>query len=138
MANMDKSLVMFLIIGAGFFYFVINVVKETETDTEKMHSISYQQEQYAKYYKTDSIGQSIVDVTLVDPSTQIKVWNNSFLKKEFLEIFPDFDTMKGFVKNRVRGEELIQKLIKKINEVEDKFFSGMINAEQAKQALEQL
>jgi hypothetical protein len=135
---MDKSFLIFLIIGVGFFYFVINVVKETETDTEKIHSTSYQQEQYAKYHKTDSIGQDILDVTLADPSTQLKVWNSSALKAELLDIFPDFDTMKGFVQNRVRGEPLVRKLTQKINEVEDKFFSGTINSEQAKQALEQL
>jgi hypothetical protein len=135
---MDKSFLIFLIIGVGFFYFVINVVKETDTDTEKIHSTSYQQEQYAKYHKTDSIGQDILDVTLADPATQLKVWNSSALKAELLDIFPDFDTMKGFVQNRVRGEPLVRKLTQKINEVEDKFFSGTINSEQAKQALEQL
>ena len=135
---MDKSLFIFLIIGAGFFYFVINVVKESETDTEKIHSTSYQEEKYAKYHKTDSIGQDILDVTLADPATQVKVWNSSTIKEEFLEIFPDFDTMKVFIHNRVRGESLIKKLTKKINEVEDKFFSGAMNAEQAKRALENI
>jgi hypothetical protein len=46
--------------------------------------------------------------------------------------------MKVFIHNRVRGESLIKKLTKKINEVEDKFFSGAMNAEQAKRALENI
>jgi len=135
---MDKSLIVFLLIGTGFFYFVINVVKETETDTEKVHRVSYQQEKYAQYQKVDSIGQDILDVTIADPALQIKVWNASQIRVEFLDLFPDFDTMKDFVHSRVRGEELVQKLINKINEVEDKFFSGTMSAEQAKRALEQL
>ena len=135
---MDKTLLVFLLIGVGFFYFVMNLVKETETDSEKARNVSYQQEQYTKYYKVDSIGQDILDVTLADPMMQLKVWKHSRLKEEFLEIFPDFDMMKNFVKSRIRGDALVQKLTNKINEVEDKFFSGSMNAEQAKRALEQL
>jgi hypothetical protein len=74
----------------------------------------------------------------VDPDTQVKAWNASPLKAEFLDIFPDFDTMKGFVRNRVRGKELVQKLLKRISTVEDKFFSGTMGTEQAKHALEKL
>jgi hypothetical protein len=136
---MDKSFIIFLMIGAAFFYFVINVVKDTEMEDDPHRNAAYQQEnRYAQYMKTDSIGQDILDVSFADPATQTKAWNASPLKEEFLEIFPDFDTMKGFVKNRVRGEELVQKLIGRVNTVEDKFFSGTISAEQAKHSLEKL
>ena len=135
---MDKTLIVFLIIGAGFFYFVMNLVNETNSEDDKYLNTMSQQEQYAKYQKVDSIGQEILDVTLADPVTQLKVWNASQIKQEFLELFPDFDTMRGFVKNRVRGENLVQKLTQKINETEDKFFSGSIDTEQAKRMLDKL
>jgi len=133
---MDKSLLVFILVGVGFFYAVMNIVKETDTAVES--KTNYPKEQYVQYYKVDNIGQDIIDVTGVPVATQIKAWNESSLKEELLEIFPDFDTMKGFVKNRVRGEALQKKLLDKINEVEDKFFSGTINAEQAKRMLGQL
>jgi hypothetical protein len=135
---MDKTFIVFLLIGGIFFYFVMDIVNKSETEDERLSSPSYQQEEYAKYQKTDNIGQYILDVTSADVSTQTKVWNASSLKIEFLEIFPDFDTMRGFVKNRVQGDPLVKKLLKKINEVEDGFFSGTMNAEQAKKALEEL
>ena len=133
---MDKSLFVFMLVGVGFFYVVMNIVKETDTAVES--NTNYPKEQYVQYYKVDDIGQDIIDVTGIPVATQIKAWNESSLKEELLEIFPDFDTMKGFVKNRVRGEALQKKLLDKINEVEDKFFSGTINAEQAKRMLGQL
>jgi len=136
---MDKSFIFFLIIGAVFFYFVMNVVKDTEMENDPLRDAAYQQDnQYLQYMKVDSIGQDILDVSFIDPATQVKAWNASPLKVEFLDIFPDFDTMRGFIKNRVRGDELVAKLMQRIDKVEDNFFSGLLNAEQAKQMLEKL
>jgi hypothetical protein len=135
----DKSFMAFLAVGIGFYYVVTHYVGDIQKEDEIYRSNDYQDEhQYDQYYITDSIGQDIIDVTLADPATQIKVWNKSPLKKELLEIFPDFDTMKSFIQNKVRGEDLIKKLTNKVNDVEDKFFSGTMNAEQAKRALENI
>jgi len=135
---MDKTFIVFILIGIGFFYVVMNIVKETETPAERAQTTSYQQEQYAQYYKVDNIGQDIIDVTGAPAGVQVKAWNQSPLKEELLEIFPDFDTMKGFVENRVKGDLLRQKILSRISEVEDKFFSGTIDAEQAKRMLGKL
>jgi hypothetical protein len=136
---LDKSMMVFIAVGIGFYYLVTTYVGDIQKEDEKYQNSAYQDEhKYDQYYTTDSIGQDIIDVTLADPKTQLEVWNRSQLKNEFLEIFPDFDTMKVFIKNRVRGEQLIRKLNAKVNEVEDKFFSGSINAEQAKRELENI
>jgi len=129
----------FIAVGIGFFYVVTHYVGDIQKEDEMYQNKAYQGEhQYDQYYTTDSIGQDIIDVTLADTATQIKAWNKSRLKNEFLEIFPDFDTMRAFIKNRVRGEALIKKLTTQVNDVEDKFFSGAMNAEQAKRALENI
>jgi uncharacterized protein YpmS len=136
---MDKSLIMFIAVGIAFLYFVTNFVGDIQKEDEVFQSSDYKEKhKYNQYYTTDSIGQDIIDVTLADPKTQLEAWNRSQVKNEFLELFPDFDTMKAFIKNRVRGEELIRKLTGKVNEVEDKFFSGTMNAEQAQRALEHI
>jgi hypothetical protein len=136
---MDKSFMVFLAVGIGFFYVITTYVGDIQKEDEMYQNSAYQDEhKYDQYYTTDSIGQDIIDVTLADPKMQLEAWNQSQLKNEFLELFPDFDTMKAFIKNRVRGEQLIQKLSSKVNEVEDKFFSGTMSAEQAKRALENI
>ncbi|MCF6205959.1 MAG: hypothetical protein L3J47_03575 [Sulfurovum sp.] len=136
---MDKSFIVFIAVGIGFFYVVTTYVGDIQKEDEKYQNSTYVDEhKYDQYYTEDSIGQKIIDVTMADPQTQLEAWNRSKLKNEFLELFPDFDTMKAFIKNRVRGEKLIAKLTGKINEVEDKFFSGAIDAEGAKRALENI
>ncbi len=136
---MDKSFMIFLAVGIAFFYVVTTYVGDIQKEDDVYQNSEYEKEHKYDQYKTkDSIGQDILDVTTADPQTQVEAWNHSTLKEEFLGLYPDFDTMKTFVKNRVRGEQLVKKLTAKINMVEDKFFSGAMDAEQAKRALETL
>lgn len=74
-------------------------------------------------------------MTDVAADMQVQAWNSSLLKIEFLTLFPDFSAMKQFVEDRVRGEALRAKLTDTVNVAEDKYFSGTMNAEQAKRSL---
>jgi len=132
---MDKSLFFFVLIGVGFLYFITQFVGEIQED-EKFQNEEYQEKhQYAKYQSVDSIGREILDMTGAPVGTQLKAWNKSALKTEFLEIFPDFSDMKLFINERVRGDALQAKLIAEVDNVESQYFSGAMNAEQAKRAL---
>lgn len=132
---MDKSLFFFVIIGVGFLYFVTNFVGDIQQD-EKFQNEEYNQKhQFDQYQSVDSIGREILDMTDTPESVQVQAWNNSKLKTEFLELFPDFSEMKIFIKERVRGDALQVKLTDAVNNVESKYFSGVMNAEQAKREL---
>ncbi len=132
---MDKSLFFFIVIGVGFLYFITNFVGDIQED-EKFQSEEYKQKhQYEQYKSVDSIGREILDLTDAPVNIQVQAWNNSNLKTEFLELFPDFSEMKIFVKERLRGEVLQVKLIASIDSVESQYFSGKMNAEQAKREL---
>lgn len=132
---MDKSLVIFILIGVGFLYFITNFVGDIQQD-EKFQSEEYKQKhQYDKYKTVDSIGREILDMTGTPLSTQVQAWNNSALKTEFLALFPDFSDMKQFINERVRGKALIEKLTNEVDKVENQYFSGAMNAEDAKREL---
>ena len=136
---MDKSFMFFIAIGIGFLYFVTNFVGDIQAEDDAYRNNDYSQEHiYDKYQATDSIGQDILDLTGADATTQIGAWNNSMLKDEFLALFPRFDEMKIFVKDRIRGKILQDKLTSTISTIEDKFFSGTIGAEDAKRKLSTL
>lgn len=136
---MDKSLFIFIVIGLGFLYFITTFIGDIQEEDDKYQNKGYQQEhKYDQYQSVDSIGQAILDLTGADIKTQVAAWNASQLKNEFLENFPDFSAMKTFVKERIRGDNLQIKLIKNIDNVENKYFSGTISAEQAKQMLDLL
>ena len=134
----DKALMVYIALGIGFFYLITTYVGDIQKEDTLSNSSYEIEHKYDQYYTEDSIGQKIIDVTLADPSIQIDIWNKSPIKNEFLELFPDFDTMKTFIKNRVRGKHLVQKLMAKVSDVEDKFFSGTMSAEDAKRALKNI
>lgn len=136
---MDKSLFMFIAVGIAFLYFITNFVGDIQEEDDKFQNEEYQQKHmYDQYQSVDSIGQEILDLTGSDAVTQLGAWNGSRLKQDFLALFPDFDAMKKFTKERIRGDALQAKLLKTINDVEGKYFSGTMNAEQAKRALDVL
>lgn len=136
---MDKSLMFFIAIGLGFLYFVTNFVGGIQEEDDAYRNNNYKQEHlYDAYNAVDSIGQDILDVSGANAEIQLGAWNHSLLKEEFLGLFPSFDEMKNFVKDRVKGKILHDKLISKINSIEDKFFSGGITASDAKRELSTL
>ena len=132
---MDKSLFFFVLIGVGFLYFITQFVGDIQED-DKFQSEEYKEKhQYKQYQTVDSIGREILDMTDAPVGTQIQAWNNSALKTEFLELFPDFSDMKIFINERVRGDALKAKLTASVDNAESQYFSGAMDAEQAKRSL---
>ncbi len=133
---MDKTFLAFLAVGIGFLYFVTTFVGDIQKEDEAYRNKGYEQEhKYDAYTGVDSVGRNVLNLLGVDANTQVAAWNDSKLKEEFLALFPDFDEMKKFVRERINGDALKAKLQAQIGSVEDKFFSGTMSAEQAKQAL---
>ena len=135
---MDKSLMIFIAVGIGFLYFITNFVGEIQEDDNLQNNEYKEKHKYDAYQNVDSIGQEILDVTGAATSVQVAAWNASILKNDFLMLFPDFSEMKVFVNERVRGKAVQEKLINSVNDAEDQYFSGTMNAEQAKRSLDTL
>jgi len=136
---MDKTFLVFVAVGIGFLYFVTTFVGGIQEEDEQYRNKGYDQEhRYDAYAGVDSVGRDVLNLLGQDLKTQIAVWNASKLKEEFITLFPDFDEMKKFVKERINGDALKNKLQAQILSVEDKFFSGSMTADQAKQALSSL
>ena len=128
---MDKSLLFYIIVGMGFAHIVTSFVGDIQDRDDK----SPKEVGFAQYNMIDSVGDTVLDLTDVDPATQLTVWHKSSMKDDFLDLFPNFIEMKMFVKERLRGKMLIAKITKKLNDTEDKYFSGEVTAEQAKREL---
>jgi hypothetical protein len=136
---MDKSLFIYILVGLAFFYVVTNFVGDIQAEDDNYRNNSYNNEhQYDKYQGTDSVGQSVLNVESLELPAQIKTWNASPIKAEWLTLSPNFSAMKNFVSDRVQGEALVSKLKTLVDDVEDKYFSGKVNTEQAKQLLDSL
>ncbi len=134
---MDKSFLLYVLVGLGFIYVVTQYVGDIQEEDERYRSSEYEQKhKYDAYKSVDSVGRQVLNVIGVDAQTQIGAWNEGSLKQEFLDLYPDFALMKDFVKNRVNGEPLKTRLLKHVDDTETKFFSGALTTEQAKHALE--
>ena len=128
----------FIAIGVGFLYFITNFVGEIQQEDNLQNNEYKEKHKYDAYQSADSIGREILDMTGASASVQVAAWNKSKLKDEFLTLFPDFSEMKIFAQERVRGAVLQAKLTRAIDDVENRYFSGTLNAEGAKRLLSTL
>lgn len=136
---MSKNMLIIAAVGAGFLYLITNFVGNVQKEDERYQNEAYQdQRKFDKYQSTDSIGREILYFTGDNPKSEMEAWNQSPLKQEFMELFPDFNYMKLFVKERTRGESFQRRHLKNIEKVEGEFLSGNINAEQAKRKIDLL
>lgn len=133
---MDKSLFIFLLVGVGFFFFITDFIGDIQKEDETFRNDGYNQKQAnTKYDSIDSVGQNILNLLGADAKTQVSVWNKNKLREEYILLFPDFGDMKNFIKDRIIGDALKSKLLAQINSIENRFFSGSMTTEQAKQEL---
>ncbi|NOZ90389.1 MAG: hypothetical protein GXO60_03780 [Epsilonproteobacteria bacterium] len=136
---MDKSFIMFVAVGIGFFYLITDFVGNIERDDGYPTDTEYRQEhQYDKYTRVDSVGRAILDVEGLPLQRQLEAWHRSSLKGEALSLFPDFDEIKRLVKDRVITPDFREVLLEKIGNVEKTYLRGEITSDQARKKLESL
>lgn len=133
----DRNFIIFLAIGIGSIYYLTNMVDDLDREKEKREKAEEAVNKYV-YNKFDNVGRQILDVYDLSPDEQIYQWHNSIIKPLFLEDFPNFIAMKGFVEDRVHGEYLKTRLFQKIESVEKQYFSGSLDPERAKKELGKL
>jgi len=133
---MLKGFIGLLIIGVAFAYFVFNFVGDVENDDITNHYTNVDggtiKEWEKKYYQTDDIGEQVLDFSNTPIKTAKRVWDDSPLKKEMLSEFPDFESMKEYIKTRLLPSPFQKYLLKKLNDTESSYLSGSIDANEAK------
>ena len=136
---MDKAFLFYVLLGLGFLYVITHYVGEIQAEDDKYSNRAYKKaHMYDAYYAKDNVERVVLEFTGSDVNKQIEVWNNTPFKDEFIALFPDFDAMKVFARDRIHGEALSQKLLSEISIVEDKFVSGDITVKELKDALSHL
>jgi len=136
---MDKSFIIFVAIGIGFYYIITNFVGDMEKD-DGYPTTSMEQEahKYDKYISHDSIGRTVLIVDGLNRKTQLEAWRHSSIREDFLSFYPEFDEMKKVVQERVMTQSLKSYLLEKTQKIERDFLSGLLDSEQAKRELTNL
>ena len=136
---MGKGLFVLAAVGALFAYFVYNFVGSIEEDDTNFYSSSRKKNmEYAKYYKKDAIGDNVLDLSGTSLSTAKAVWAASYIKKQILKNFPNFELMRAMVIEKIRPCAFRKFLIKVMNDVQNDFISGSISSEEAIKRLSNL
>jgi len=129
---MSQGLIIFAVIGAILSYILVGFIDDIQ---ESDDSLTSKEKMIAKedmsYHQKDVIGQTILVFKDGSFDKKLSVWKRSPLHQEFIDYFPNFIEMKAFINDRIIDPDFQEKLIKKISEVEDAFFSGEIMQAQA-------
>lgn len=127
---MNYRFIIFIVGTVGLFYFGSKVLGDLDPQGKK---VSFSDKK--NFLALDTVGREIIDVRGKSKSMQMNAWNQSPLKEDFLDLFPNFIEMKYFIEERVRGDILSQKLTLLLERVESRYVSGKIDRTDAKQAL---
>ena len=131
-----------VIVGGVIMFFIISGLISSinklhdDVDVSPKYSNSKQISDYKKLESVNIYGEIILIFTEVKESQKSKIWNESFLNQEMLELFPNFTDMKQIVENRLVDDGLFKKeLLKKLNTIEDRYIGGLETSQSAKAAL---
>jgi hypothetical protein len=137
---MGKGLIALILVGAAFAYFVFQFVSSVEESdpTTQLSKDARKAKEFAKYYKKDATGEWVLAVGTVPTSKAREIWRESPVMKKTLAFFPKFDLMKEMIMIQVEEGPFRQQLLKRLDVVQDRFLSGEIDAEKAKELIQNL
>ncbi|WP_148224912.1 hypothetical protein [Nitratifractor salsuginis] len=124
----------------AFAYFVFHFVSGIEGDdpTTQLSQDARKAKELAKYYKKDALGDWILAVGKVPTSKAKEIWRESPVMKQTLALFPKFNLMKETIMTQVEEGEFRRQLLKRLDDVANRYLSGEIDAEKAKELIRNL
>lgn len=137
---MNKGLITFFIIGAILAYLLTGFIDKLQKEDDRLLSENKKQKQEdMQYYMKDAVNNPILVFKDIPEAQKIAIWKRSPLYQEMLGLFPDFSEMKAFVQDRIIIDDSFkQKLLKRIKEAEDGYFSGTMTDIQVKEHLDSI
>ena len=137
---MFKGFVILAIIGGLFAYFVFNFVGQVEEDdpTTQLSKDAQKAKEFAKYYKKDAAGYPVLVFGETPIAKAREVWRESPVMREVLDLFPQFELMKGAINTQVDDGPFRRYLLKRLDEVESQYLGGTIDSDKAKEMLQNL
>jgi len=137
--SVNKGVIVLLAVGLGFLYFATNIVKQVEDDNPRLqNNQSRKAKENLKYYIEDSNGDLVLDFSSESIAKSKLVWKDCIVKKEIMGYFPNFDTMKQIVNNKLIDSKFKTFFLNKLNKTENDYISGNITLDQAKAGLNNL
>ena len=130
-----------IIFGGIILFFIIsgliNFVNVLHDEVDKPKNYQHREENKNEFYSdVNVIGEQTIRLSGLSESKKKLVWNDSALKSEMLEFFPNFTGMKEFVLDRVVDDgDFKEKLLVKIDKVEEQYIGGAMTGQSVKSTL---
>ncbi len=136
---MRSELLLLVAVAALFAYFFLSYVKKSGGEGDvSVYGYKASIQSDAKLHQKDDLGQTLLDLSSTPSEEYTEIWKRSPLHQEFIDLVPNFEEMRHFAKDRILGEEFQQKIIQRIDTVEDEYFSGNITQMEIEEKLDAL
>jgi len=133
------GLIKILVAGAIVFFILLMGINKFKSEDERLMSKNeLQAKEDRKGYRSDVVGDIVLIKIDAPLPKRVDIWKRSPIHQEFIAMFPKFGDMKLFVDDRIKDDELKSLIIKKLNSVEDDFFSGSVDEFEAKERIDKI
>jgi len=134
---MKQTVIFFAILIGLFIYWFMGTMNNLIDDTDV--SIGFNEKAAVTGSKSateyNANGSEIIVFNDVSMKEKKRLWNNSDLKIEMVELLPNFSEMKYFVEEHVEDDDFKKLLLSHVEDVEFKYIGGSLTVVKAKQEL---
>jgi hypothetical protein len=134
---MNRTVILGGIMISLIVFWLIGFVNTLHDDVDVVHRLNKKDSSSNKSYTTiDSYGDEVLSLNTFSMKEKKRLWNNSNLKIEMLQLFPHFIEMKTFVEEHIKDDGTFKdEILTNIENVEFEYIGGSMSAEKAKSAL---
>jgi hypothetical protein len=134
---MKNELLLFVVVGAFFGYFLLGYVKNSEGQKDDTIFVDAGSKYNTSLEKKSGTYKHNIDLSTTEEWRQADKWQQSYLHEEFMRLFPDFEAMREFANNNIIGDSFKAKLIANIDRVENPFYANEIDKNEALKGLDE-
>ena len=127
------SVVIFLIV-----FWLIGFVDSLQDEVDVNYGFNEKRivEGSSKNYTVNSSGNEVLLLNKLSLNDKKKLWNQSVLKRDMLNLFPDFSEMKYYINEHIEDDgDFKSELLEHLKSVEVKYISGGLTGKKAKSML---
>jgi len=134
---MKQTVIFFAILIGIFIYWFMgtmnNIIDETDVTIGVNEKSLVSGSKSTTSYNAN--GSEIIVFNGVSIKEKKRLWNNSDLKVEMIELFPKFSEINDFVEEHVEDDAFKTLLLSHVKDVEFNYIGGSLSSEKAKQKL---
>ena len=134
---MKQTVAFFAILIGLFIYWFMgtmnNLIDDTDVSIGFNEKVAVTGSKSATEYNAN--GSEVIVFNGVSMKEKKRLWNNSDLKIEMVELLPKFSEIKYFVEEHVEDDAFKKLLLSHVEDVEFKYIGGSLTVEKAKQEL---